>query len=134
MPEGSNAKYANGHLIFIRDGTLVAQPFDTERLQLSGQPVPLVEQVQIAGAGSTGVAGAFSISETGVLAYQVGLVTPSQLTWFDRSGKQLGTLGDRADYAEVTLSPDDSRAAVSILDPSAATRGSVGGRCRTRSS
>ena len=122
VPEGSNAQYANGHLIFLREGTLVAQRFDTERLQLSGQPLPLVEQVQIAGAGSTGVAGAFSVSNTGVLAYQVGLITRSQLAWFDRSGKQLGTLGDQADYGEVNLSPDDSRAAVSILDASAATR------------
>ena len=122
VPEGSNAQYANGHLIFMREGTLVAQRFDTERLQLSGQPVPLVEQVQIAGAGCTGVAGAVSVSNTGVLAYQVGLITRSQLAWFDRAGKQLGTLGDQADYGEVNLSPDDSRAAVSILDASAATR------------
>jgi Tol biopolymer transport system component len=119
---GSNARYANGHVVYIRDGTLVAHPFDLERLKLRGEPVPLVEDVQIAGAGSTGVAGAFSVSDTGLLAYQTGFTVPSQLAWFDRSGERTATLGDRADHADVSLSPDDSRVAVSILDPSLGTR------------
>jgi Tol biopolymer transport system component len=119
---GSNARYANGHIVYLREGTLVAHAFDAERLELRGEPVPLVEDVQIAGAGSTGVAGAFSLSDTGLLAYQTGFAVRSQLAWFDRSGARIGTLGDQADYADVSLSPDDSRAAVSILDPSLASR------------
>ena len=83
---GSNAKYANGHLVFLREGTLVAHAFDAERLELRGEPVSLVEEVQIAGPGSTGVAGAFTVSDTGVLAYQSGFAVRSQLAWFDRSG------------------------------------------------
>lgn len=59
----------------------------------------------------------------GVLAYQTGFsVVRSQLVWFDRSGKQIGTLGDQADYGEVALSPDGTRAAVSIVDPGRGTR------------
>ena len=119
---GSNAKYASGHIVYLREGTLVAHAFDAERLELRGEPVPLVEEVQIAGAGSTGVAGAFSVSDTGLLAYQSGFAVRSQLAWFDRSGARIATLGDEADYADVSLSPDDSRAAVSILDPSLGTR------------
>jgi eukaryotic-like serine/threonine-protein kinase len=119
---GSNARYANGHIVYLRQGTLVAHAFDAERLELRGEPVPLVEDVQIAGAGSTGVAGAFSLSETGLLAYQTGFAVRSELAWFDRSGARTATLGDQADYADVSLSPDDSRVAVSILDPSLGSR------------
>jgi serine/threonine protein kinase len=119
---GANARYASGHLIYLRDGTLVAQPFDADRLELSGEPVPIVEKVQIAGAGSTGVAGAFSVSDTGVLAYQTAFTVRSQLAWFDRTGTSIGKLGDLADYAEASLSPDGTRAAVSVLDPVIGTR------------
>ena len=71
----------------------------------------------------TGAAGAFTVSDTGVLAYQTGAGTVrSQLTWFDRAGQQTGLLGDQADYADVELSPDDRRLAVSVLDPTQGTR------------
>jgi serine/threonine protein kinase len=119
---GANARYANGHLVYVREGTLVAHPFDADRLELRGEPVPLVEQVQIAGFGSTGAAGAFSLSDTGVLAYQTGFTVRSQLAWFDRAGTELARLGDPADYAEVSLSPDGARAAVSVLDTAIGTR------------
>jgi hypothetical protein len=113
---GSNAKYANGYIVYIRGGTLVAQAFDADRLQLRGEPIPLVERVQIAGAGSTGVAGAFTVSDTGVLAYQTGFLVRSQLAWFDRTGTPIAKLGDLADYGEVVLSPEGARAAVSVMD------------------
>jgi eukaryotic-like serine/threonine-protein kinase len=119
---GSNARYANGHLVYLRNGTLVAHRFDPDRLQLAGEPAPLVEHVQIAGAGTTGVAGAFSVSDAGVLVYQTGFMLRSQLAWFDRTGKELGKLGDTWDYADVSLSPDGTRAAVSVLDPAFGTR------------
>ena len=123
MQGGSNAKYAQGHVIFLRDNTLAAQAFDAERLELRGEPFPVAEQVQITGAASTGSAGAFSVSQSGVLAYQTGFsVVRSQLVWYDRAGKQIGTLGDLADYGEVALSPDGSGAAVSVADPGRGTR------------
>jgi Tol biopolymer transport system component len=121
---GTNAKYANDHLVYLRKGTLLAQPFDLERLELYGDAVPLVEQVQLAGAsaGTTGMAGAISVSETGVLAYQAGLGIRSQLAWYDRSGKPIKLLGEPGDIADVSLSPDDTRAAVSLLDAALGTR------------
>jgi Tol biopolymer transport system component len=122
VESGSNAKYANGHLVYFRAGTLVAQPFDLDRLELTGVATPIVEQVQIAGAGATGAAGAYSVSETGLLAYQTGVLTRSQLAWFSREGAQLSKLGDQADYGDVTLSPDGRRAVVSVADPSTGTR------------
>ena len=115
---GSNAKYADGHLFFLRGRMLMAQPFDVSRLELTGQPVPVAEQVQVPGAGDTGPAGAFSVADTGAIAYQAGLdQVRSQLVWFDRGGKQIALLGDPADYAEVALSVDGRQAAVSVLDP-----------------
>ena len=119
---GSNGKYADGRLVFVRDGILLAQPFDPVRLVLSGQAGRIVEQVQIAGASTTGVPGSFSVSQTGLLVYQTGSVVRSQLTWFDRRGTSSGTLGEPDDYADVALSPDGSRVAVSVLDPALGSR------------
>jgi len=109
LPGGSNAQYAQGHLLFLREQTLMAQPFDLDRLELAGEAVPIAQQVFI-GSGQEGI-GAFSVSETGALAYQTGLSgeVRSQLTWFDRSGKQIGVLGDQADYGDVQLSPDGTQ-------------------------
>jgi len=108
----SNALYAQGHLLFMREQTLMAQPFDVKRLETTGDAVPITEQVQVGGGGAKG---AFSVSEQGILAYRTGDVgSGSQITWFDRSGKQTGVLGDLANYASVHLSPDGKRTAVSI--------------------
>jgi hypothetical protein len=79
----------NGHLLFVRTGTLMAQPFDAKRLELSGQAVPIAEQVAVS-AGSN-----FSMAPTGVLAYRTGGgAGQQQLTWYDRQGKTLGTVAD----------------------------------------
>src|SRR5207248_134861 len=86
----SSAAYAQGYLLFVREGTLMAQPFDTKRLEMAGDAIPIAEQVQVGGGGGKG---AFSVSEQGILAYQTGAAGGgSQLIWFDRSGKQTGVL------------------------------------------
>jgi serine/threonine protein kinase/Tol biopolymer transport system component len=113
---GSNAKYANGHLFYARAGRLVAQPFDVERLELRGEAFPIVEEVRSTGLGATSAAGAFSVSETGVLAYHLTAAPRSQLAWFERSGQQTAVLGAPADYGDVMVSPDGTRAAVSVVD------------------
>ncbi len=91
-------------------------------LELGGTPASLVEHIQTTGTSASDVAGAFTVSETGVLAYQTGSVVRSQLTWFDRAGTRLATLGDQADYIDVALSPDDTRVAVSLMDVEIGTR------------
>jgi len=106
-----NARYASGHLVFLRETTLFAQPFDAERLTLSGNPVPLAERIRInTGSG----AGQFSISNIGMLVYQSIDTTPSQLTWIDRSGRVAGTLGDPGAIADLHLSGNGLWAAVSM--------------------
>ena len=111
----ANAIYAQGNLLFLRDTTLVAQPFDARRLTLTGDASPVADQIRI--SGSMQPYAYFSASENGALAYQMGMETASsQLLWFDRTGKQIGVLGDAAAYTDVELSPDGKRAAVSIPD------------------
>ena len=78
LPSSSQARYASGHLVFLRDATLFAQRFDPETLTLHGDARVVAEQLQITTrlAGGTG---AFSVADTGVLAYQTGVGVRSQL-------------------------------------------------------
>jgi eukaryotic-like serine/threonine-protein kinase len=102
----------SGHLLFMREGTLIAQPFDIKRLELTGEPVTIAEQV-----GSYREFGFFSPSTNGVLAYRIGSIGTSRLTWFDQEGKVLGTVGEQAIYGILALSPDGTQAAVERRDP-----------------
>jgi serine/threonine protein kinase len=107
-------KGGRGHLLFLRDTTLFAQPFDPDRLELAGEPVPIADQV---GSYPGANAGLYSVSDTGVLTYRVGAGgNVLQLTWFDAQGKVIGTIGDRASYSTPAVSPDGTRLAVSVLD------------------
>jgi Tol biopolymer transport system component len=118
---GSNAQYTQGYLMFLRDQTLMAQSFNVERLELIGDPVPIAEEIDI--AGQSGVTGAFSLSNTGILAYQIGPAGGrSRLTWFDRTGKELGPIGDEGNYGALALSRNGTHASVSMLDPERRTR------------
>jgi serine/threonine protein kinase/Tol biopolymer transport system component len=112
-----NAKYAMGFLLFMRGTTLMAQRFDPDRFVLSGDASPIGEQIQLDQTRS----GAFSPSQTGALVYQTGSAG-SRLTWFDRTGHELGSLGDPADYNDLFLSRDGSRATVSVADTPGAAR------------
>jgi serine/threonine protein kinase/Tol biopolymer transport system component len=123
-----------GYLVFNREGTLMAQPFDAERLELTGEEVPIAEDVQFAAIGDA----AFTTSENGVLAYRTatGAGASSELLWFDRRGKQLGILGEPGSYGQVWLSPDERRVSVVVLDSATGTRDiwiyDVARRLRTR--
>ena len=108
----SRVAYASGHLLFVRQGTLVAQPFDPDSLKLTGEPITIADQIADVGENHEFD---FSVSEKGFLVYQSGNPT-SQLTWFDRTGKQVGTVGQPDNYVHVALSPDQGHAAVELLD------------------
>jgi Tol biopolymer transport system component len=113
--EGSNAQYAAGYLLFLRQRALMAQSFDVELLELTKDPIVVAEQIA---AGPFLHTGAFSVSTTGALAYQTNQPQPpSQLVWFDRTGKRLGALGEPAFYRHPELSPDGTQVAIAILDP-----------------
>ncbi len=110
----SNVAYAPpGYILFFRERTLRAQPFDAKRLQLTGEAFPLAEQVQSNAAFANAN---FSVSENGVLAYLGGAANLSQLVWLDRSGKRLGSVGEPADYWDPRISHDGRRIAYVIND------------------
>src|SRR5205085_900180 len=97
--------YFDHHLLFVRNGVLIAQSFNEKKLALAGDPVTLPEQ-QI-GGDTNFSRRVVSIADDGTLVYQVGDATHlSQLTWFDRAGRSLGPLSGPDVYGTVRLSPD----------------------------
>ena len=111
----SNPIYASGHLLVVREGALMAHPFDATRLEISDEAVRVVDNVQFDWRFGRAV---FSASETGSLVYQEGTGQGvSQLVWFDRSGTRIGTVGEPAFYDSPELSPDGTRLAARVLDP-----------------
>ena len=127
VASNSQPKYApsadpgTGYLLFTRGVTLMAQPFDNRRLELKGQAAPVAEQVKISSAGDTlgtHVAAAghidFSVSANGALVVPRNNPSGGQLTWVDREGKVMGTVGEPANYfSRWALSPDGTQLAVS---------------------
>ncbi len=101
-----------GYLLFSRQGTLMAQPFDAARLQLGGEAVPIAEglqSVQITGRA------AFTVSENGVLAYRGGGgAAPLTLAWVSRNGTETRLAAPAHNYVLPRLSTDGKRVAVGI--------------------
>jgi len=109
LPGAVPAVYSGGHVFFIRANTLLAQPFDARGLELLDAPVPVAEGIEVTWVPD----GAFAVSEGGALAYLAALPTgPLQLTWIDRQGRALGTLGPPGTDTSVVLSLDGKRAVV----------------------
>jgi Tol biopolymer transport system component len=112
--------YAPGYLLVLagsskstRAGTLMAHPFDPARLELIAEPSPVAERIEyVDGIGR----GAFSVSENGTLVYANMKMPTTRLTWFDRDGRSIGTVGEPAAYSAPSLSPDDVTVAVERLD------------------
>ena len=112
----SNAVFdPRGFILFVRENTLMAQPFDSGRLETTGDAFPVAERVDYTTSNNQGH---FSLSQTGVLAYNSGGAMGGQrLTWFDRAGKVLGTVGPPGSMRQPSISPDGGRVAVDRLDP-----------------
>jgi dipeptidyl aminopeptidase/acylaminoacyl peptidase len=107
----SSVSYASGHVIFADDESLMARPFDPGSRQLLGEAFPLAERVTTEGSRYVGA----SVSENGTLVYgQARADVARQLTWFDRTGRELGILSDAAPYSGLALSPDERRVAVTL--------------------
>jgi Tol biopolymer transport system component len=102
-----------GYLLFRREATLLAQRFDTEKLELAGDPFPIAEQVGFDGLTFQTLA---STSDNGVLSYQSLEAGKTQLVWFDRSGKELEIAGPPGDYSDLALSSNDKRLAFHQVD------------------
>ncbi len=105
---------APGSLLYLREGALMAQPFDASSARLEGAARRL--EAGVASVPETGSA-AFSVSANGVLAYQTALDAEKQLAWVDRSGRRVATLGLPGYYRSIEISPDGTLAAVERVDP-----------------
>jgi len=106
----SRFEIASGHLLVVREGVLLAQPFDGKRL--TGEPRALAEHVyQFNGPLMAG----FSASQTGTIAYELA-TRPSRVSWLDRHGAVLETLPVTGAVLSLRLSPDDRRMAMAIDD------------------
>ena len=105
----SNAAFAApGVLLFMRGERLMQQRFDPDRLEVSGDATPVVEDVFY----NPGVGRAdFTVSNGGVLAFRSSSNRGNQFAWFDRAGKLLETVGPPGNYRTPDLSPDGQRLA-----------------------
>lgn len=111
----SKAVYQNGHLLYVRNRTLVAQPFDAKKLKVEGDPVPLANSLAYSPGTLSGV---FSASAGELLAYSTSAaVSGTQLSWYDRQGQRTETLDESLVYYSPGLSPDGKQFAVDVLDP-----------------
>jgi len=115
LESGSRALFASGYLLFMREGTLMAQAFDLDDLSLKGQASPLASGVATT-AGSFNAA--FTSSETGLLGFLPSSATPLlQLAWVDRAGVRADISGSPALFADsFALSPDHSEVAAAVID------------------
>ena len=111
----ASVAYESGYVLFAQEGTLMAQLFDEKSFQLTGDAFPIAEHLQVDLGSSRAI---FSVSENGILAFQrgIGRGNYSQLTWFDRTGKQIDKVGEPALYLQPRLSPDGQKVAVAIFD------------------
>jgi serine/threonine-protein kinase len=103
-----------GHLVFIRDATLFAAPFDFDTLDLAGSPAPIVQGITT----EPGPGGAqYSIASNGTLAYISGQVEVPEypVVWVDREGGVSKLWDDKASYASPSVSPDGTRIALSVM-------------------
>lgn len=127
-PSTGSGQGAPGYLIFHREATLFAQPFDPNTLALAGEPIYLADRLAFSGSNGRGH---FDVSQTGVLLYFQsggagggGLAGRGQIApnivfgWRDRTGRLLGLAGEQGSYGDIDLSPDGKFVAITRQDSS----------------
>jgi Tol biopolymer transport system component len=108
--ENSEGFYVEpGYLVFVRNGNLMAQPFDVDQLRVTGQAVPIAERILY---NTDRYTGGYSLSDTGLLVFDNNSNVKAQLTWFDLEGKKLGTVGEPTGLITVSISPNGGRALI----------------------
>jgi len=107
-----------GYILYAKDGILLAQPFDAKSMKVTGDPIPLAQNLARRGP----MAEEFSVSDEGTLVINQTLgEQKSKLIWVDRQGNELETVGPPNTYGEVALSPDDDRIAYTLMNPDSQT-------------
>jgi hypothetical protein len=105
----------SGHLLFVREGVVLAAPFDPRRLELTGPPVPVLEDAFVAPFEGNSQ---FAVSDTGTLVHAPAslLSPPRSVVWVDRQGREEDLLGADRRYSTPSLSPDGRSIAVTVDD------------------
>jgi hypothetical protein len=100
-----------GRLLFLRDTTLMTQPFDVSALQLKGEPTRIADDVMVLPNSQSA---AFYVAGAAVLIYRTGAITAerSKLIWVGRRGNRLGEAAPEDAYSSMRISPDGTRAVV----------------------
>jgi len=107
----SSVDYANGHILFAREQTLLAQPFNASSLQTTGGAFPIAEGVYYESLTNKT---SFSVSQNGILLYQTrSNSSGASLNWYDRKGKKEATISQSSLVFDISLSPDGKRIAAS---------------------
>ncbi len=120
----SNAVYAEpGYVLFHREGSLFAQPFNARKLTFGGDPVHVADEVFSNPANGRG---GFDVSQNGVLLYYQGagapagraaVSNPAKFAWFDRTGRPVEDAGEQGPYGDMDLSPDGKLIALTKQEP-----------------
>jgi len=101
-----------GYILYVENENLMGLPFDAGKLEVTGEPKPIAMHI-----GKATNTYAFSVSDNGTLLYQTGNQSSlSELVWVDRSGNELNGVGHKASYVDVSLSPDETRIAYTMMD------------------
>ena len=108
-----SADSEKGRLLYWRDNVLYARTFNNSRLTLEGEPRTIADQVGY----KLNPAFAMFSATANTLVYRRGASEDLELTWLDRTGKALGTVGEAGRYEVLRLAQDGTRAAVAKLDP-----------------
>jgi Tol biopolymer transport system component len=104
---------ASGHLVFGREASLWAVPFDPDRLTVSGEPAPMVEGVQV----NTGGWAQYALADDGTLVYLPAFAGGAEFVWVDRmTGEETPLAAPPRSYAYPRISPDGTRVAVDRFD------------------
>ncbi|HEY7699418.1 MAG TPA: protein kinase, partial [Vicinamibacteria bacterium] len=115
---GYSGRYLpSGHLLYVHEGTLYASAFDPERLQMTGDPVPVLQGV----LSSRATAGAqFAFSNEGTLVYVPGGTAGGEvlIDWMDREGETSALRAVPGNYGSLRLSPDGGKLATDITNGS----------------
>jgi serine/threonine protein kinase/Tol biopolymer transport system component len=111
----SNVVYVDGYILYRRESSLLAQPFDARKAVTTGDAIPIADQIRFDPSVSVAT---FSASNGGTLVYQAGGNTAGsqQLTWFDSTGKKLGTIGKQELGYSLALAPDGKHTAQMLVD------------------
>jgi Tol biopolymer transport system component/predicted Ser/Thr protein kinase len=114
MASDSRATYADGYVLHVTQGALLAQRFDPSRLTTSGEPMVVARNVSYLPSTATAD---FSTSATGLLSFRSSAgAVETQLAWVDRAGRLIEKVGTPADQTYLSLSPDGKRLAISVFD------------------